>query len=204
MPRWLERPPGQLRVCLRPGMAGASDAWSVHRVRQVTRAVLGLDAELVAVVAPALRYAYREAFGRQVRFAGPQLLGPVPATCGGVVHEGGPDVTLTAAAHGVPQLVLADTRPSGDRLRRIGAGHRLGAAEAQDASDMTDALRLRRLAELPYGSRAVAAAQRLRSQIAALPSPVALVQPLEEIAAGTRRACPSYPHDYPQEGEGGV
>ncbi|MEU9209507.1 hypothetical protein AB0D27_16540 [Streptomyces sp. NPDC048415] len=70
---------------------------------------------------------------------------------------------------------------------------------------MTHALRLRRrLAELLYGGRAVAAAQRLRSQIAALPSPDALVQPLEEIAAGTRRACPSYPQDYPQEGEGGV
>ncbi|MEU9209506.1 hypothetical protein AB0D27_16535 [Streptomyces sp. NPDC048415] len=102
MPRWLERPPGQLRVCPRPGMAGTSDAWSVHRVRQVTRAVFGLDAELIAVVAQPQRYAYREAFGRQVSFAGPQLLGPVPATCMGVVHEGGPDVTLTAAAHGAP------------------------------------------------------------------------------------------------------
>lgn len=197
MPRWLERPPGRPRVCLRPGPGSGTGPWPVDRVRRIARAVLGLDAELVAVVAPAARHAYQDAFDRSVRFAGPQLLGPVLATCAGVVHDGGPDVTLTAAAHGVPQLVIAGTRPAGDRLGRIGAGRRLVAADADDARDLADSLRLRRrLAELLYDGRALAAAERLRTQLAAQPPPHRLVQALEEFTTAH--------HPQEQESERGV
>ncbi|MFJ6072554.1 glycosyltransferase [Streptomyces sp. NPDC093065] len=190
-PRWLRTPPARLRVCLRPG--AGHDTWPVGRVRRVARAVHGLDAELVVVVGPRTRYAYRDAFEGPVRFADPLLTGPVLATSAGVVHEGGPDVTLAAAARGVPQLVLTGVRPPGDRLYRIGAGQRLAAADAEDAADLADALRLRRrLAELLYGGRALAAAERIRAGIAALEPPDALVGPLEEYAAGARYTGP--PH----------
>ncbi|KUN83043.1 hypothetical protein AQJ66_20980 [Streptomyces bungoensis] len=213
LPEWLEQPPARPRVCLRPGPDQGPGVWSAARVRQVARAVRELDAELVAVVAPYRRHAYRQALGRGVRFAGPLLLGPVLATCAGVVHDGGPDVTLAAAAHGVPQLVLTGTRPAGDRLARIGAGRRLVAATPADARDMADALRLRRhLAELLHGGRALAAAERLRTRIAALPPPSALVGLLED-AAGSgpgrrphpkrRRTGPSQRQRH-EEGERGT
>ncbi|CAL9573487.1 nucleotide disphospho-sugar-binding domain-containing protein [Streptomyces sp. enrichment culture] len=200
-PRWLRTPPGRLRVCLRPG--AGHHVWPAARVRRVARAVHGLDAELVVVVDPRTRYRYRDAFEGPVRFAAPHLIGTVLATSAGVVHEGGPDVTPAAAAVGVPQLVLADDRPAGDRLHRIGGGQRLAAADADDAADLADALRLRRrLAELLHGGRALAAAQRLRSEIAALSPPDALVGPLEEYAAGSRRTDPVRPTRPPEDRPG--
>ncbi|MEV7686053.1 nucleotide disphospho-sugar-binding domain-containing protein [Streptomyces bungoensis] len=213
LPEWLEQPPARARVCLRPGPDQGPGVWSAARVRQVARAVRDLDAELVAVVAPYRRHAYGQALGRGVRFAGPLLLGPVLATCAGVVHDGGPDVTLAAAAHGVPQLVLTGTRPAGDRLARIGAGRRLVAATPADARDMADALRLRRhLADLLHGGRALAAAERLRTRIAALPPPSALVGLLEDAAGGgsgrrphpeRHRTEPTQPQRH-EEGERGT
>ncbi|MBQ0888931.1 DUF1205 domain-containing protein [Streptomyces sp. RM72] len=197
-PPWLRTPPGRLRVCLRPG--AGHDTWPAARVRRVARAVHGLDAELVVVVDPRTRYGYRDAFEEPVRFAAPDLIGPVLATSAGVVHDGGPDVTPVAAAFGVPQLVLADARPAGDRLRRIGAGQRLAAADADDAADLADALRLRRrLAELLHGGRALAAAARLRTEMAALSPPHALVGPLEEYAARSGRTGPGRAAHPPQD-----
>lgn len=182
VPTWLEQPPERLRVCLRPGLAPGTDGWSVQRVRTVAHAARGLGIELVAVLSPTARIRYQPALGHEVRLAGQQLLGQVLATCAGAIHEGGPDVTLAAAAHGLPQLVLAEQRPPGDRLGRIGAGRRL--VTSQDIQDVTDPLRLRRhLAELLYGGRALPAAHRLRTEITALPSPGALVSQFEALVA---------------------
>ena len=183
LPYALREPHHLLRVCLRPGPPGSPESWSPERLLLVARAALGLDVEVIVLVPAAERERMGGALGSQVRFAEPELLGPVLATCVAVAHEGGPDVTLEAAAHGVTQLVIADARPAGDRLDRIGAGRRLVAAE--EPRETGSSLRLRRhLADLLYGGRALATAQRLRSAIAALPSPEAFAGRLEDLAAG--------------------
>ncbi|MFB7606162.1 nucleotide disphospho-sugar-binding domain-containing protein [Streptomyces gardneri] len=188
LPYELREPHHLLRVCLRPGPAGSPDSWTPERLLLVARAALGLDVELIVLVPAAERVRITGALGAlggpgsPVRFAEPELLGPVLSTCVAVAHEGGPDVTLEAAAHGVTQLVLADSRPAGDRLDRIGAGRRLVTAE--EPLETGSSLRLRRhLADLLYGGRALATAQRLRSAIAALPSPEAFAGRLEDLAA---------------------
>ncbi|GEB61482.1 glycosyltransferase [Streptomyces gardneri] len=185
LPYELREPHHLLRVCLRPGPAGSPDSWTPERLLLVARAALGLDVELIVLVPAAERMRITGALGgpgSPVRFAEPELLGPVLSTCVAVAHEGGPDVTLEAAAHGVTQLVLADSRPAGDRLDRIGAGRRLVTAE--EPLETGSSLRLRRhLADLLYGGRALATAQRLRSAIAALPSPEAFAGRLEDLAA---------------------
>ncbi|MFF8834863.1 nucleotide disphospho-sugar-binding domain-containing protein [Streptomyces sp. NPDC015130] len=189
LPYELREPHHLLRVCLRPGPAGAPQSWSPERLLLVARAALGLDVEVIVLVPAAERARIAVALGTlggpgsPVRFAEPELLGPVLSTCVAVAHEGGPDVTLEAAAHGVTQLVLADSRPAGDRLGRIGAGRRLVTAEKP--GETGSSLRLRRhLADLLYGGRALATAQRLRSAIAALPSPEAFAGRLEDLAGG--------------------
>ncbi|MFB7589193.1 nucleotide disphospho-sugar-binding domain-containing protein [Streptomyces sp. NPDC056169] len=182
LPYALRDPHHLLRVCLRPGPPGSPRSWSPERLQLVARAALGLDVELIVLVPAAERARMGGTLGPQVRFAEPELLGPVLATCVAVAHEGGPDVTLEAAAHGVTQLVISDARPAGDRLDRIGAGRRLVAAE--EPGETGSPLRLRRhLADLLYGGRALATAQRLRSAIAALPSPEAFAGRLEDLAA---------------------
>ncbi|MFE1547267.1 glycosyltransferase [Streptomyces sp. NPDC058718] len=182
LPYQLREPHHLLRVCLRPGPPGSPQSWSPERLLLVARAARGLDVEVIALVPAAERARLGDMLGPQVRFAEPELLGPVLATCVAVAHEGGPDVTLEAAAHGVTQLVISDARPAGDRLDRIGAGRRLVAAE--EPRETGSSLRLRRhLADLLYGGRALATAQRLRSAIAALPSPEAFAGRLEDLAA---------------------
>ncbi|MEU9360190.1 nucleotide disphospho-sugar-binding domain-containing protein [Streptomyces sp. NPDC048301] len=167
-----------LRVCLRPGTPGAG-GWTPDRLRRVARAALGLDVEVIVPVPAAERHRLGVS-GPRVLFAEPRLLGPVLATCVAVVHEGGPDVTLEAAAHGVPQLVLTDARPPGDRLAMIGAGRRLVSAENPDETSST--LRLRRhIAELLYDGRALAAARRLSTAIADLSPPEAFADRLREL-----------------------
>ncbi|MGW6390055.1 glycosyltransferase [Streptomyces sp. NPDC055103] len=183
LPYALREPHHLLRVCLRPGPPGSPESWSPERLLLVARAALGLDVEVIVLVPAAERERMGGALGSRVRFAEPELLGPVMATCVAVAHEGGPDVTLEAAAHGVTQLVIADARPAGDRLDRIGAGRRLVAAEKP--WETGSSLRLRRhLADLLYGGRALATAQRLRSAIADLPSPETFAGRLEDLAAG--------------------
>ncbi|MEU3687434.1 nucleotide disphospho-sugar-binding domain-containing protein [Streptomyces narbonensis] len=188
LPYELREPHHLLRVCLRPGPAGSPESWTPERLLLVARAALGLDVEVIVLLPAAERARVAGALGflggpgSPLRFAEPELLGPVLSTCVAVAHEGGPDVTLEAAAHGVTQLVLADSRPAGDRLDRIGAGRRLVTAE--EPRDTGSSLRLRRhLADLLYGGRALATAQRLRSAIAALPSPEAFAGGLEDLAA---------------------
>ncbi|MDV5145223.1 hypothetical protein R1T08_13595 [Streptomyces sp. SBC-4] len=188
LPYRLREPHHLLRVCLRPGPSDAPESWSPERLLLVARAALRLDVEVIALVPAAERERLAVALGPHdplgspLRFAEPELLGPVLATCVAVAHEGGPDVTLEAAAHGVTQLVIADARPAGDRLDRIGAGRRLVTAE--EPRETGSSLRLRRhLADLLYGGRALATAQRLRSAIAALPSPETFADRLEDLAA---------------------
>ncbi|MFD3664711.1 nucleotide disphospho-sugar-binding domain-containing protein [Streptomyces sp. NPDC058659] len=188
LPYELREPNHLLRVCLRPGPPGSPRSWEPERLLRVARAALGLDVEVIVLVPAAERARVTGVLGSlgrsgaQLRFAEPELLGPVLATCVAVAHEGGPDVILEAAAHGVTQLVIADTRPAGDRLDRIGAGRRLVAAE--EPRETGSSLRLRRhLADLLYGGRALATAQRLRSAIAALPSPEDFAGHLEDLAA---------------------
>jgi glycosyltransferase len=74
-----------------------------------------------------------------VRMVDPAPLNLLLDGCDVVVHHGGAGTTMTATAHGLPQLVLpqlADQFAHGDRLRDTGAGLTFDTAEQQNNPDL--------------------------------------------------------------------
>jgi UDP:flavonoid glycosyltransferase YjiC (YdhE family) len=137
-----------------------------------------LDVEVVVTVSPDDRHFLRDLPDR-VRVAENLPLHVLLPTCAAVVHQGGAGTMLTAAACGVPQLVvptLPDQLLNITQLSRTGAGSLLlrkgrpAAALRGEATGMLDAL----LADPAYR----AAANGLRQEIAAQPPPSAAIAAL--------------------------
>ncbi len=122
--------------------------------------------------------------GSELEIVGAEVLGPqegvplnllLPA-CDGVVHDGAVDTTLTAAALGVPQLILGPRdRLLAERLAATGAG--LLAGDTGGTVNTGDTIEAAAL--LGDGPRD--AARRLRDAIVALPSPVDVVATVENL-----------------------
>ncbi|WP_405872877.1 nucleotide disphospho-sugar-binding domain-containing protein [Streptomyces sp. NBC_00005] len=102
-----------------------------------------------------------------------------------VIHHGGANSTLGAAALGIPQLVLpqlGDAFVAGDRIADAGAGLALDSAELQnDPGQLAKAVR----ALLDDPARR-ADADAVRAEIARMPSPAEVAVQLEQLT--TRRA----------------
>jgi UDP:flavonoid glycosyltransferase YjiC (YdhE family) len=85
-----------------------------------------------------------------------------------VLHHGGPDLTLAAAARGVPAVVVPETpaqQRQAERLAAVGAGIALPAGEQGPA--VIAAAAHRRLLSDP---RFTAAASRIRDETADMPT----------------------------------
>ncbi|MBL1106852.1 DUF1205 domain-containing protein [Streptomyces sp. 5-8] len=145
----------------------------------VVEAVAGLDAEVV-VTANAADAAALGPLLPNVRVLRDQPLHQVLPGCAAVVHHGGAGVLMTALAAGVPQLALPcamDQFLNARRLAGSGAGLAVPAHEAGVA-------RIREAVTALLGRPAHrTAAEELRREIAALPSPLRLVEDLEKLAA---------------------
>lgn len=150
VPGWLRRKARRSRVLL--------SLTDVTLAGPVFDAVAGVDAEVLWATDPALIPAgvSLPANVRLVESAPPVAVLP---TCAAVVHDGDASLALAAAAHGLPQLSLAETA-IGTRIAAAGAGV-VGSADG--------------VAELASLS---AAATALRDEIAALPAPRELVAAL--------------------------
>jgi UDP:flavonoid glycosyltransferase YjiC (YdhE family) len=102
-------------------------------------------------------------------------------SCDLFVHHGGGNCVLNGASAGVPQLALSiglDQHVNGQRLVATGAG-------AQLRGDQVTVARLRQaVAALLADDSYRVAAQRLRGQVLAAPSPADLVSSLEQVVAG--------------------
>jgi UDP:flavonoid glycosyltransferase YjiC (YdhE family) len=176
VPDWLRKPASRPRVCIAAGTALPGRRDMVAAARQAVSALAGLDAEVIVA-----------AGGK------PELLEPIPPgfivvesiplhlllpTCDAIVHHGGAGTTLTAAACGVPQLLLPD---GGDRflhaaqLAGYGAGLSISQADLTDAALNEQAMAL--LTEPAYAQ----AAGRLRQEIAAQAAPTDLVAELASL-----------------------
>ncbi|WP_251094253.1 nucleotide disphospho-sugar-binding domain-containing protein [Streptomyces sp. Caat 7-52] len=145
----------------------------------VVEAVAGLDAEVV-VTASAADAAALGPLPPNVRVLRDQPLHQVLPGCAAVVHHGGAGVLMTALAAGVPQLALPcamDQFLNARRLAGSGAGLAVPAHEAGVA-------RIREAVTALLGRPAHrTAAEELRREIVALPSPLRLVEDLEKLAA---------------------
>lgn len=101
--------------------------------------------------------------------------------CDAVVHHGGAGTGLTATSFGLPQLVLPqflDQFDFGDRLSAVGAGLSMDTAEKQNS---VEGLR-QAIADLLDNPAHAQAAQGLRKEAEAMPSPAGIVAELEQLA----------------------
>jgi glycosyltransferase len=179
-PAWALQRPVRRRVCLSFGRLTAS-LNGLPLFRRVVDAVANLpDVEAILTLEPE----YQEALGEvppQVRVVAPVPLELFLGSCDAIVHHGGSTTCMTAAAIGVPQLVLpgwGDTFTLGERLTAVGAGRSIGRVVGQNNTRaIGDAVTA--LLDDPAHRTA---ARRLAEEVAALPTPAQIVPELEKLA----------------------
>ncbi|MDH2427239.1 nucleotide disphospho-sugar-binding domain-containing protein [Sphaerisporangium sp. TRM90804] len=179
-PAWVHRPAGRRRVLV---------SWGTSTVRLVgehafalplvVEAASRLDVELVVAVAPGDRALLPELppGSRLAEMVPFHLLMPA---CDAVLHQGGAGTMLTAAGHGVPQVLfplITDQMQNARSLAASGAGVMLIRRGEDEAAyrDLIEAT-LRDVLEDPEYR---AAAGRLREEITRQPSPLEAAAKLE-------------------------
>ncbi len=182
LPAWLVEPPTRPRVCV---------TWGDTTVRmigdgvtgllsQVIEAVAGLGVEVVLTVSSATRAALGTV-PDGVRVAESLPLHLLLPSCRAIVHQGGVGTALTSAIYGVPQLAVtqfAAQMTTGDVFAASGAGRHLLHTE-------TTVERIRsHVVELLDDQECRTAAEILRQEIAAQPTPAELVPKLVELTGG--------------------
>lgn len=183
VPDWLLSDVKKPRVCVTWGMSNSELVGKEHfRLPDVLRILTDMGSEVVAAVAGI----DHDALGDQpdnVRIVRELPLQLVLPTCDAIVHHGGAGTMLTAAAYGVPQVVIAPIMSqsfNADRLAAYGAGLALKAEEC-GIGDITAAIE-----QTLRGSAIAGKARELRAEIAAQPSLADIVGELEKLARGTR------------------
>jgi len=188
VPDWLARRPRGGRICLLWGYsASIMYGLDVPTLRYAVEAAVATGAEVVLTASPQQAGALGELPG-SVRVLQGFPVHLLLEHSDLVIHHGGANSLMNAAAAGLPQLALtlsADHVVFGRRMARTGAvemlaGLTAGPGEIASALDrvLTD-------------SRYRSAARRLGAEIAAHPTPHELVPVLEKLAGagpGTRKA----------------
>jgi UDP:flavonoid glycosyltransferase YjiC (YdhE family) len=175
LPPWLHEPADRRRVCVTWGTSTTRlTGFRAFAPPTVLAAARNLDVELVVTLTGAEADALTEVPDgvRVVRGLSLHLLLP---HCAAVVHQGGNGTLLTAAYHGVPQLVLPqlpDQRFHTERFVTTGAGSSLSGEDVTEAAIRTELTEL--LTEPGYA----AAALRLQAEMHAMPTPAEVVPDL--------------------------
>ncbi|MFE6273049.1 nucleotide disphospho-sugar-binding domain-containing protein [Streptomyces goshikiensis] len=185
LPAELLRPSGRTRVCV-TWEAGAPPAGAGDPLFAAAGELAARGVETVLAATPG-QLAALPALPAGVRAVDGSSLPLWLETCSVLVHQGSGGTGLTAAAAGVPQVVVSP-RPeqmlTGDRLEALGAGRHLPAGELAGAADAPA-----RLFDAVLGltrGPAREAAGALRAEVRSLPSPAVAVTALEALAG--RRA----------------
>jgi UDP:flavonoid glycosyltransferase YjiC (YdhE family) len=178
-PDWVLDRPDRPRVCVTWGtttaMLGGDGTFVLHRV---VDALATPDIEVVLAV----NAAEREKLGKlpgNVRVADNLPLHLLMPTCQAIVDQGGAGSVLTAAVHGVPQVIMPQTADTPIIAANFTTS---GAAIALDVGDAEpDAIRSAVTAALT-DEAVQAGARKLRDEIAGVPSPADVVPALERLA----------------------
>jgi UDP:flavonoid glycosyltransferase YjiC (YdhE family) len=132
VPKWLRRPAEKPRVCVSWGVTDVGmHGMDKHPLSATIDALTTLDVEVVVTV----KAADRAILGQPaagVRVAEGLPLQTVVASCAVAVNHGGAGTLLTAAAYGVPQVLLPQEQSdifNSERLAAVGAGMLLRADE---------------------------------------------------------------------------
>ncbi|SDW71147.1 glycosyltransferase [Amycolatopsis xylanica] len=181
LPAWLHEPPQRPRVYLTWGKTtGEWEGAAIGNfVRQAIEAAAGLDVELVAALSPTLLGLLTD-LPEGVRTVTGLPMAAVLRTCTAVIHHAGPGTTLTAAAAGLPQLMITNhphNAAIAAQVARIGAGRHLPIGELPSDQAATSA-EVAALLEKPAFAQDAA---RLRQEIEDQPSPSSVVDRLAEL-----------------------
>jgi hypothetical protein len=189
LPSWLLDPPYRPRLCVTWGGTTATLIGTEMQAlfHQAVEAAASLDADLVVAVTPKMR----------------EFIGELPASakvvvslplhlllvdCSAIIHHGGAGTVMTAAACGVPQLIVS-RKPqnglNGTRLAETGAGLHLLYSEVPSGPAGTELLRGKLAAMLSDPGYRLAAG-RLRAEIEGMPSPADVARDLEHLVARGR------------------
>lgn len=143
-------------------------------IGQIISALASLDVDVVMAVKGAGRDALPE-LPAEVEVIQDQDLQTVLANCDAIVHQGGGGMILNSVIRGIPQLIVAqilDQVYNGERVAATGAGVCIPPGQAETASVKSA------LSTLLYDDGPRRAAEHLRQEALAQPSPVQVAETL--------------------------
>lgn len=178
VPEWLAKPADRPRVCVTWGtsataIAGA-DGFVVPRI---VAALQPLDVEIVLALDTADLGRLGDDLPPNVRLADRLPLDLLLPGCAAIVNPAGAGTMLTAAVHGVPQLLIPQIAEAPMNAKLFADS---GAAIALDTDTMTDEELRSAVTEVTFGATREAAA-RLRAEIEAQPSPADIIPELSDL-----------------------
>jgi UDP:flavonoid glycosyltransferase YjiC (YdhE family) len=181
-PDWVRRKPadGRPRVLV---------SWSTALTRvygehsyllpTILDALAEVDAEVVLAATPADLERLGDRLPSWVRVLVGCPLRLVLPSCAAVVHHGGAGTTMTSVLAGVPQLALTFEAEQAMQGRRAVAG---GSGHHEDGTRATAELIHQRVTALLTSPQYATAAEQLRTEALARPTPAQLVHDLEKLA----------------------
>jgi UDP:flavonoid glycosyltransferase YjiC (YdhE family) len=179
-PGWLRSAPSRRRICV---TWGTSTTRLTGRARflppLVIAAAADLDVEIVMALDPrdAATLGDVPAWVRVVKNLPLHLLLP---TCAAVVHQGGNGTILTAALHGLPQLVLPQLP---DQKFHTDCLVETGAAVSRRPDEASVAEIRHGLADILAGPEYQHHAVRLRDEMLSMPAPCDIIPELQKLTA---------------------
>ncbi|MDT0547467.1 nucleotide disphospho-sugar-binding domain-containing protein [Streptomyces lonegramiae] len=184
VPRWVVEERSRPRVCVTAGVSAAKTGPGAppDLLTGAAHALAGRGLEVVLAV-DAAQAGRLAGLPDRVRVAAGVPMSELLPTCAAVVHHGGSGTGLTAAAAGVPQLVLPRipvTAEIGERLRNAGAGLLPPPERQADPAVIGEAVEA-----LLDDPRHAQAAARLSAAMRRVPSPAERVAVLEAAASAT-------------------
>lgn len=180
IPDWLRVPPARPRVCVTWG-TWIRDMSLRHlfRVPDVIDALGSMDVEVVLTATDSERELLPKV-PDNVRVVDPVPLHLVLPDCRAIIHQGGTGTTMTALAHGVPQLVLPQVPDQIFNAGRMAAG---GAGRYLPAREVSAESIERSVAWLLDDEPSLAAARALRDTMAGQPPVPHVVTEIERLAS---------------------
>lgn len=179
VPEWLREPPERQRVCFTLGVS-ATQRFGGYPVKvdEILEALSDIDAEVVATVAEKVQQEIGSV-PENVRMVPFVPLNALMPTCAAAVNHGAFGTINTTALAGVPQLTIPeqhDNPPVCNRLAAYGAG--LTVYYTDVSGDVVRDHVLRLLTEPAFRK----AAETLREEMLAMPTPTEVVPRLESLA----------------------
>lgn len=184
VPEWVYEPPRRPRVIFTLGQSLLHVRHDRFPILDMLKSVAALDVEVVATLG-AEHFSSLSDIPGNVRLVEFVPLNEILPSCSAIIHHGGTGTIANALAHGVPQLVIPgwlwDERGAARHLVDRGVGLMVDPAEFSATAGPPEVARL--LGEPSFKQNCT----EVQRQLSAMPTPLAAVRELEELATRTQR-----------------